>query len=146
MASFFNSRLSVFKLADSSSALRNLSPYIVSVSGLPGPRELNDVTALGDVSHKWAPSLENAVIGLELLYSKDATSGPEIVIGGIRASTVSKSFEYYPTGATTAASPPNYKYSGKCWVRNFEIEARVGNQILARAELPVSSSVARAAI
>ena len=37
-----------FRIADSGGVMRDLSAYITEVSGLPGGRTLNEVTALGD--------------------------------------------------------------------------------------------------
>ena len=136
---FVDSQESVFFIDDTGGESRDLSPYIVSVDGLPGPRELSDATALGSGGRKWHPSLENVIINLELMWSDDALVGPDTVLGPLRTHTAAVDFNYGPEGGTA----DDVKYYGTCWVRNFKITSRVGNLVMAAAELQVNGQVSR---
>ncbi len=138
---FYPSKDSTFEIDDTSTAPQDISPYIVSIDGLPGPRELIEVTALGDGGRTWIPGLENGVITLELHWSEDASTGPDTVFGPLRTHTSAVDFEYGPEGN----SQNDIMYTGTCWVRNFTILTRVGDQVTARAELQVEGTVSRAA-
>lgn len=134
---FFDSKLSVFKIDDTGSTLRDVSPYITSIDGLPGPRRLYPVTALGDSGDKYHPGLQGATITLELMWSVDASVGPDTVFGPLRTHTSAVDFEYYPEGTT--------KYSGTCWVEDFNIHTRVNNLVMATVVMKVDGTVTRTA-
>jgi len=136
---FVDSQESAFLIDDTGGDSRDLSPYIVAVDGLPGPRELSDATALGAGGRKWHPSLENVIINLELMWSKDTLVGPDTVLGPLRTHTAAVDFNYGPEGQTAG----DVKYYGTCWVRNFKITSRVGGLVMAAAELQVNGQVAR---
>ena len=136
---FVDSQDSAFLIDDVGGTSRDLSPYIVSVDGLPGPRELSDATALGSGGRKWHPSLENVTFTLELMWSEDADVGPDTVLGPLRTHTSAVDFNYGPEGQAT----DDIKYYGTCWVRNYKVTSRVGNLVMATAELQVNGQVAR---
>ena len=54
---FFDSKVSKFSIDDTADVPRDLSAYLTEVRGLPGPRLLNEVTALGDSGAKFIPGL-----------------------------------------------------------------------------------------
>lgn len=136
---FFDSNSAVFQITDTGGTLRDISAYIIAINGLPGPRELNDVTALGDTGRKWFPTLQDVTITLELLYDDTATTGPEVILGPLRTHTAAVAFDYGPKGKTATF----LKYSGTCWVRDFEITTQVGRQVMSRLELKVQGVVTR---
>ena len=139
MAKFFPSKDSVFQLTNTTSDLNDMSPYILSIDGLPGVRELIEVTALGSSGREFIPGLENVVITLELQWSDDALVGPDKVLGPLRQHTSAVAFDFGPEGKSTG----DIKYSGTCWVRNFTVPVRMGDKVTARAELQVEGTVTR---
>jgi hypothetical protein len=136
---FFDSQLSVFQIKDTGGTLRDITPYIVSCDGLPGPRELSEATTLNDTSRKWHPSLENPVITLELIWSDDANVGADTVLGPLRAHNAAVDFDYGPEGKTAG----DVKYSGTAWVRNYTIISRIGDLVRSRCELQCNSVITR---
>ncbi len=137
---FYDSSISIFQIKDvSPGTLRDISPYIVSIDGLPGPREFADVTVLGDGGHKWNPTLENVSITLELLWSDDALVGSDTVLGPLRTHTSEVAFDYGPEGKDSG----DIKYSGNAWVEDYRILSRVGNMVTARCTLRVHGTVSR---
>ena len=137
--SFFDSKVSKFLIDDTGSVLRDLSGYITDVRGLPGLRELNEVTALGDSGARFVPGLEDVTITLSGIFDNTTTSGPDAVLGPLRTHSSAVDFEYGPEGTTTG----KIKYSGTCWVLSYELRSRVGNRVEWSATLQVESTVTR---
>lgn len=133
----FDSGLSVFKIYDTGGVERDVSDYIVSIEGLPGPRELNEATTLNQTGRKWHPTLQNATISLELVYSEDASVGSDTVFGPLRTHTSAVAFKYYPRGTS------GQYYSGNVWVRDYRVTTRVGSIVTAKVDLQVDGVVAR---
>lgn len=137
--SFFDSQLSVFKITDTGSTLRDVSASIVSIEGLPGPRDLNEATPLNQAGRKYHPSLENGPINLEVIFDDTANTGSDPVFGPLRTHTAATAFEYHPVGVGSG----KVKYTGNCWVRNYNIGTRVGQLLTARVECQVDGQVTR---
>ena len=136
---FFDSKVSKFRIDDSGSVQRDLSAYLTEVRGLPGPRALNEVTALGDGGARFIPGLEDVVTGLRGLFDDTATSGPDAVLGPLRTHTAAVDFDYGPEGTGSGA----VKYSGTCWVVAYDLRSRVGNLVEWSATLQVEGKVTR---
>ena len=139
MTVLFDSGQSVFQITDTGDQLRDITPYIVAIDGLPGPRELAEATTLNDTGRMFYPILENVVITRELLWSDDAAVGSDTVLGPLRTHGSAVAFDYGPEGKVAA----DVKYSGNAWVRNFQILSRVGQMVTSRCELQVNGVVAR---
>lgn len=135
----FDAQVQKFAVQDSGGTERDISDYIVSIAGLPGPRDLNESTTLNRSGRYYHPTLENVVITLELVASKDASVGTDTVFGPIRTHTSVRTFYYGPFGSTGGFP----KYTGSVWVRNYNITGRVGNLITATVELQVQGTVSR---
>ena len=105
----FDSKTAVFAVTDTGATSRNLSAYITSIDGLPGARNLNEATALGDSGATFYPGLENVTISLAGHYDDTSTTGPEAVLGPLRTHTAATAFAYGPKGSTSGF----LKYSGK---------------------------------
>ena len=136
---FFDSKVSKFLIDDSGSVQRDLSAYITEVRGLPGTRNLNEVTALGDSGAKFIPGLEDVSFTLSGIFDDTATAGPDVVIGPLRANPSAVDFEYGPEGSGSG----DVKYSGTCWVLSYELRSRVGNRVEWSAALQVEGTVTR---
>lgn len=135
----FNSKDSVFLLEDSGGTDRDLSAYITSIDGLPGPREMQDSTTLADDGRKHEAGLENATITLELVWDDTATSGPDVVLSGLRGDNTERGFQYGPKGSTTGFM----RYTGNMKLAEYRITSRVGEIVRATATLNVQGVVTR---
>ena len=136
---FFDSKVSKFLIDDIGSTQRDISAYVTEVRGLPGPRLLNEVTALGDSGVKFIPGLEDVTITLRGMFDDTATSGPDAVLGPLRVHTSAVDFEYGPEDSVSG----DVKYSGTCWVASYELRSRVGNLVEWSASLQVEDTVTR---
>ena len=136
---FFDSRVSKFKIDDTGASLRDLSAYVSEMTGLPGPRPLDEVTAMGDSGSKFIPGNENVPFSISGHFEDTATSGPDAVLGPLRTHTAAVDFEYGPKGDTSGF----VKYSGTCWVTNYEIRGQVGNTLTYTCALQVEGVVTR---
>lgn len=139
---FNDAKQQVFKIDDTGATIRALTAYIDEVRGIPGPRNLNEVTALGDGGAKFIPGLENSPFSITGSYDDTATTGPDAVLGPLRTHTSAVDFEYYPN--TTGSG--KVKYSGKCWVTDYRVTGRVGSQVRYECDLQVEGQVTRATV
>ncbi len=133
---FYHSKDAVFEINDGS--LRDISPYVTSVDGLPGAKDLLDTSALGNSGRSFIQGLENITFNVELLWSDAANVGSHTVIALVRALTAKAAFTYGPEGSTGG----DIKYSGSCWLRGWTVLSRVGELVTARAEFQVDGVVA----
>ena len=136
---FFDSKVSKFQIDDTGSVLRDLSAYITEVRGLPGPRPLNEVTALGDGGARFIPGPEDVTVRVSGMFDDTATSGPDAVLGPLRTHTSAVDFEYGPEGSGSG----DVKYSGTCWVVTYELKSRVGKLVEWSGTLQVEGTVTR---
>ena len=138
---FFNSKISTFELYETGGPQRDISVDINEISGLPGQRNLSEVTALPDTGTKWIPGLENVQITLAGLFSDTTGAGGDALLGVLRTATAAVDFEYGPEGNSAG----DMMYTGTCWVTDYQITSRVGNTVAWRATLQVEGVVTRAA-
>ena len=130
---FTDGQRSRFRIADTDGVMRDLSAYITEVSGLPGERTLNEVTALGDLGARFKPGAESTVFTLSGLFDDTAVTGADSVLGALRYHTDPTRFEYAPSGFTVG----KVRYTGKCWVRSYELLSRAGEPVSWKATLQV---------
>lgn len=134
---FVHGKDAVFKLDDSGGTLRTLTTYVDNVSGLPGGRDLAEVTAFGDSGTKSIPGLQDVSFTVKGHFDSTATTGPNAVINSLRTATATASFEYGPEGGTSG----KVKFSGECWLTEYEVEAEVDDKVSFTAEFQVDGTV-----
>lgn len=136
---FVHGKDAAFKVDDSAGTLRTLTSYVDNVSGLPGARNLSEVTAFGDGGAKSIPGLQNVSFSVSGHYDSTATTGPDVVLSGLRTATATASFEYGPEGGTTG----KIKYSGECWLTEYTVDASVSDKVSFSASFQVDGTVTR---
>lgn len=134
-----SSREAVFQIVDTAGTTRNLSQYINSVTGIPGVRELMDVSALGDSGRRWISGLEQATIVLEGHFDTTTTTGPDAVLGVLRTNTTVSAWNYGPNGLAVG----QIRYSGSGLIRNYVADARLGEVVVWRCEIENDGVVTR---
>ena len=112
---FTDGRRSRFRIADSGGVMRDLSAYITEVSGLPGERTLNEVTALGDYRRALqARRGVSAVFTLSGLFDDTAVTGADSVAGRTEIPhRPHTAFEYAPSGFTVGKRALHRKVLGE---------------------------------
>ena len=136
----FDSKVAKFLITDSGgTANRDLSAYVTSIGGLPGTRNLNEATAIGDSGATFHPGLENVTISLSGHFDDTATTGPDALLGPLRTHTAAVAFSYGPKGNTSGF----VKYSGTFWMTEYTVDASVGSLVLWTASLQVEGVVTR---
>lgn len=138
---FTHGKDAVFSLDDSGGSLRALSAFVDSVSGLPGTRNLSEVSAFGDEGTKNIPGLQNAQISISGHWDPTATTGPDAVLSSLLTATATATFEYGPGGGAAAA----IKYTGECWLTDYTTDASVSDKVSFSASLQVDGVVTRTA-
>lgn len=134
---FVHGKDAVFKLDDSAGTLRTLTSYVDNVSGLPGARELSEVTAFGDAGTKSIPGLADIDFSISGSFDSTATTGPNATINSLRTATSTATFEYGPEGGTTG----KVRFTGECWLTSYEVEASVDDKVSFKAEFKVDGTV-----
>ena len=122
---FTDGQRSRFRIADSGGVMRDLSAYITEVSGLPGERTLNEVTALGDTGARFKPGAESTVFTLSGLFDDTAVTGADSVLGALRYHTDPTRFEYAPSGFTVGQGALHRKVLGEV-LRTTQSRRRAG--------------------
>lgn len=135
--SFTHGKNANFQLADSGATVRDLSAYVDKVSGLPGGRNLSDVTAFGASGVAKLPGLQDVSFTVEGSFDSTATTGPHVVINGLRTTTTASSFVYGPEGSTTGKT----KLTGNCWLKDYKVDATVTDKVSFSAEFQVDGVV-----
>lgn len=115
----------VFKLDDSGGTLRDLTTYVDGVTGLPGARQLSDVTVAGSVGTKNIPGLQDCQFTVTGNFDSTATTGPIPVLNSLRTAASTATYEYGPEGSTTGSQ----KYTGECWLMGYTIDAKVTDKV-----------------
>lgn len=137
---FAHGKDSVFAVDDTSGTLRTISSFVDNVSGLPGSRDLSEVTAFGDQGAKNIPGLVNTSFSISGHWDPTQTTGPDAVLGGLMAAqTATSTFEYGPGGSTTG----KIKYTGECWLTSYTAESSVSDKVSFSAEFQVDGVVTR---
>lgn len=138
MATFYDSTGATFSVTGSPVFL---DATIVSIEGLPGTRELNDVTALGSIGHRFNPGLENTVFTITGMYDTTVSGagviGSDTAFGAYRTATTPTAFSYVPNAAGKA-------YTGTFMVENYEALAKVGSIVMFKVTCKVDNKVTRA--
>ena len=139
MVTFVAAKQSVFKLADTGGTVRNLTAYLTAIEGLPGDRDLSDVTALGDEGEGFIPGMEISTFSLEGTFDPAATTGPDAVLGPLLDHGAVVAFQYGPRGAAVGA----VRYTGNCWLYRYTLGVRTGGVVPFVADFLVNGTVTR---
>lgn len=126
-----------FSIDDSGGTLRNISGHVDNVSGLPGGRQMSEVTSFGDQGVRNIPGLVNVTYTVSGQFDTAATTGSYTVLNGLRTTTATASFEYGPEGNTAG----DVKQSGECWMTEFTTDAAVGDKVPFSATFQVDGVV-----
>ena len=138
--SFVHGKDSVFSVDDTGGSLRALSSFVDNVSGLPGSRDLSEVTAFGDEGVRNIPGLVNATFSISGHWDPTQTTGPDAVLGGLMTGqTAPATFEYGPQGSTST----NIKYTGEAWLTSYTAESSVSDKVSFSAEFQVDGVITR---
>lgn len=127
----------IFKIDDSGGTLRDISAHVNSVSGLPGGRNLGDVTAFGDGGERSIPGLASASITVQGWLDTAATTGSYTVLNGLRTTTATSSIEYGPIGSTSGYP----KYTAEVWLESLTFDATVAGPTPFSATLKLDNTV-----
>lgn len=133
----FHGKDAHFSIDDSGGTLRDITRHVRSVNGLPGARQLSDVTAMGDEGTRSIPGLANVTFTVSGVFDTTATTGSYTVLNGLRTTTSTSTFEYGPAGSTGGAP----KLTGECWMTEFTVDTSHTDAIPFSATFQVDGTV-----
>lgn len=122
---FRHGKDAVFSLDDSGGTLRDVKIYLNSVTGLPGARQLSEVTAFSDQGTKSIPGLANVTFSIAGHFDATATTGIFTVLNGLRSASATATFQYGPEGNATG----RVQMSGECWLTELTVDASVSDRV-----------------
>lgn len=125
----FDSQGLYLSIVDSAGTTRDISPHITGVDGLPGTKELIDVTAVGDSGRSYIASLRSGGFRVEGLYDNNASTGLDVILTGIFDMTSATQIIYAPAGNSSGATPLKRRITVNCWMRECNFPGRVGNSV-----------------
>lgn len=138
MATATHGSVGVFKLADASAVLQDITTYLTS-NGLSDAIDSVESTHLGDTAKEYVPGLEDHT------YDLGGNADPTIdgQLWGIRRKIVA--FEYYPFGNAGTAGT-NVKYAGNCLITSYDRTGGVSALVTFTAKGQVTGAVTRSLI
>jgi hypothetical protein len=131
--SFVHGKDAVFSLDDGGGTLRDIKIYLNAVTGLPGARQLSEVTAFGDQGVKNIPSLANVQFSIAGHFDATATTGSFTVLNSLRTATATATAQYGPAGSGTGA----VKMTAECWMNELTVDATVSDRVPIAASFQV---------
>ena len=129
---FTHGSKAVFKLADATDVLTDISQYLTSVD-FPQDVDTADVTTFGSTYRKYLAGLTDATISIEGIFDPAVDQ----ILNAARSKA--KDFEYYPQGST-AGLP---KYSGQIICTNYTITSGVDGAVTFTADFQAASEIVR---
>lgn len=133
---YFDARVSILKVHDGT-ALRDLSPYLIELKGLPGQYKVNDSTTYGSLGERPAPSIFVVHFTAEFLFNMITTLGVNTVLATMFATKALRAFEYYPAGEATG----NAKWSGSAYLPVYESAGKAGDYVQMHAEFHADNGI-----
>jgi hypothetical protein len=127
-------KVAVFKIADSGSTMRDISP-LLKTDALKRTVETAETSAFASTAKSYLPGLSDATLSMDGYASQVETGYLDGVIALITT------FEFSPMG--TAAGTP--KYTGSCIITTLETTADVGSAVQIKGDLQVTGPITRGA-
>jgi hypothetical protein len=134
VSTYFDSRVSVFLLANTASTNTDISANITNCE-FPDSWKNNVITTYGSVGERYGPSINDTKFTLEMVWNQLTTTGTDVVVQPMHYAKSLKAFAYYPAGTTAG----NLKISGNCYCPTYRFMGRVGNYVAIRAEFEVDN-------
>lgn len=139
---FKHGKDSVLKVDDNGGTLRTLTAYITDENFDALERDLHDVTVHGSSGHRWHPGLANGTLTFNGFYDPTATTGPDVVLGGLQsAQSATATIEWFPSGESAG----NVKYSGEFWLKTYKPKSVAADMVTFSAEFQLDGVVTRTA-
>jgi len=116
----------------------DISKWVMSVDGLPGERDMADVTCGGGAeTHQWLAGLMNAEVTLECLFDQTTGSAYD-TFSGWMSDTSHRHFYYAPAGVT-AGYP---KFYGAAMVKSVTLGAKPLEPLAMQVSMVIDSTLA----
>jgi hypothetical protein len=116
-----------------STSLRDLSPYLTSVSS-SFSADTAEVSTLGDAAKEYISGLKDGTISFEGRFDPTPDSWLNAILGGTAVP-----FEFHPHGTATS----NPKYTGSAILTGYDPSADLGDAVGFSGELQISGAVTR---
>jgi len=135
---------SAFTITDIGGTERDLSQFCDSVE-LPQTVATAETSGMGDSWQEFIPGMAGATISISGSWDNTATTGPDVVLGGLMGAGGVKTngdpptFEYGPEGSTNVL----IRYTGTAILTGYTPSSPVGGKVSFSATLLVTGAVTR---
>lgn len=134
---FVHGKKTKFFVDNAGGTLADISQYCDNVSGLPGSKDLSEVTAFGDDGTRYVKGLENSTFSISGHYDPTATTGPNAILAAAYKSEDTVTFEHGPEGDDSGAT----KFTGEAHCNTYTVESSVSDKVSFSAEFQVDGVV-----
>jgi hypothetical protein len=138
MPTFRHGRAAVLKLDDSGGTLRDLSNQLREIT-FPRTVDLAETSAFGTFDKTYVVGMREGRISASGMFSAGVVTEIDPVLAGILGQEASITFEYGPEGSAAG----RVKYTGECFLTNYEIGSPYNDMVSASLELQITGSVTR---
>lgn len=126
-----------FAVEDSTgTTLRNISPYVTSVS-FNQSNDNHDDTTYGAEAHTFRNGLTTATIDVDGLFDKTAVTGAHTVLQSLVGIETTVGFEFGPEGNGAGAT----KFTGECVLSSYNTSAPVADLVSFSASFQCSGAI-----
>jgi hypothetical protein len=115
----------------------DISSYVRSVTGLPGEKDLADVTAGGATGYSYIPGLQKCDFSIEFVFDDTSATSAYNIVKNFMADTTTRSFVFGPAGSTTGYA----KISGECWLKKLSLPAKVTDALICTLDCTVDGAI-----
>jgi hypothetical protein len=135
---------SAFTITDIGGAERDLSQFCDSVE-MPQVVATAETSGMGDSAQEFIPGMAGATISISGSWDNTATTGPDVVLGGllgaggVKTDGDAPTFEYGPEGSTNGL----IRYTGTAILTGYTVSSAVGSKVTFTASLLVTGAVTR---
>jgi hypothetical protein len=126
----------VFKLDTQAGSLKDISAYVKGVDGLPGEKDMGDVTTGGSSGYKNLPGLQKADFSIECVFD-DAVDSAYDVVKDFMSDVNARSFEYGPAGLTSGYA----KLNRECRIKKVTFPAKVTDPLTFTVDLALDDAL-----
>lgn len=132
MPTFRHGKLTVFKVADNTATLRDISNVCRSVN-FPRPVDTAETTAFGSTVKTYVIGIPGASFSVQGMFDLTVDG----YFNGILGQELAVAFEYGPEGSTVTRR----KYTGNCYLSNYSVSGSVSDMVQFNADFQITGSI-----
>ena len=135
---FVHGKGAAFKIDDSAGVLQTLTSYVDNVD-FSNTVDVAETTTMGAEAKTYLSGQSDATLSISGKYDSTASTGPDVILNGLRGLETTSTFEYGPEGGGST----KVKYSGECFLTAYNVSAPVGDIVTFTADFQVTGAITK---